>query len=171
MKRRTMGIASSSGLAPHLPAPAGFDDWHWATSLNQARAVAFAIERWRPVDPPCRGMIVWQLNDCWPAVSWAAVDGDGRRKPLWYALRQVFADRLVTFQPLDEGGTELVAINDGPATWSGTIELTPSGFPGACAGDSHGTACRASRGEGSRAPRRGSCHARRPPPRGARRRG
>jgi beta-mannosidase len=118
------------GLAAHLPAPAGFDDWHWATSLNQARAVAFAIERWRSIDPPCRGMIVWQLNDCWPAVSWAAVDGDGRRKPLWYALRRVFADRLLTLQPADGGGTELVGVNDGPATWQATVELTRQDFAG-----------------------------------------
>jgi peptide/nickel transport system substrate-binding protein len=118
------------GLAAHLPAPAGFDAWHWATSLNQARAVAFAIERWRSIDPPCRGMVVWQLNDCWPAISWAAVDGDGRRKPLWYALRRVFADRLLTLQPLDEGATELVAVNDGPAAWSTTVRLTRQDFEG-----------------------------------------
>lgn len=118
------------GLAPHLPDPADFDDWHWATSLNQARAVAFGIERWRSIDPPCRGMIVWQLNDCWPVISWAAVDGDGRRKPLWYALRRVFADRLLTLQPLDDGGTELVAVNDGPAGWRVTAELTRQDFTG-----------------------------------------
>ena len=37
--------------------------------------------------PALHGRVVWQLNDCWPVTSWAAVDGDGRRKPLWYALR------------------------------------------------------------------------------------
>jgi beta-mannosidase len=75
-------------------------------------------------------MLVWQLNDCWPAVSWAAVDGDGRRKPLWYALRRVFADRLLTLQPLDDGATELVAVNDGPAAWPATVELTRQDFEG-----------------------------------------
>ena len=34
------------------------------------------------------GTIVWQLNDCWPVTSWAAIDGDGRPKPLYYALRR-----------------------------------------------------------------------------------
>ncbi|MER5426745.1 hypothetical protein, partial [Streptosporangium roseum] len=28
-----------------------------------------------------------------PVASCAAIDGDGRRKPLWYALRRVHADR------------------------------------------------------------------------------
>jgi beta-mannosidase len=118
------------GLVAHLPPPADFDAWHWATSLNQARAIAFAIERWRSIDPPCRGMVVWQLNDCWPAVSWAAVDGDGRRKPLWYALRRVFADRLLTLQPLGKDATELVAVNDGPTAWPATVELTHQDFEG-----------------------------------------
>ena len=45
--------------------------------------------------------------------SWAAVDGDGRRKPLWYALRRAYADRLLTVQPRD-GGLAVVAVNDGP---------------------------------------------------------
>ena len=65
------------------------DDWHWLTSLNQARAVAFGIEHFRSLYPLNRGTVVWQLNDNWPVVSWAAVDSHGIRKPLWYALRRV----------------------------------------------------------------------------------
>ena len=57
------------------------------------------------------GAVVWQLNDVWPVVSWSAVDGDGRRKPLWYALRRAFRDRLLTIQPRPEGLT-LIAVND-----------------------------------------------------------
>ena len=30
------------GMAPHLGVPGEFSDWHWATQLNQARAVALA---------------------------------------------------------------------------------------------------------------------------------
>lgn len=118
------------GLAPHLPEPAGFEDWHWATSLNQARAVAFGIERWRSIEPRCTGAVVWQLNDCWPVVSWAAVDGDGRRKPLWYALRRSFADHLLTVQTNRQGALEVVAVNDGPSVWATTVELTRQDFSG-----------------------------------------
>jgi beta-mannosidase len=83
------------GLGDHLPQPPAddFDAWHWLTQLNQARAVAFGIGHFRSHAPYCVGAIVWQLNDCWPVVSWAAVDGAGRRKPLWYALRAAYADR------------------------------------------------------------------------------
>ncbi|MGW5275343.1 glycosyl hydrolase 2 galactose-binding domain-containing protein [Streptomyces sp. NPDC004044] len=108
------------GLGDHLPQPGGsFDDWHWLTQLNQARAVAFGIRHFRSHTPYCMGTVVWQLNDCWPVVSWAAVDGDGRRKPLWYALRAVYADRLLVVR---DGALHLV--NDADRPWAGTLCLT-----------------------------------------------
>ncbi len=65
---------------------------------------------------------MWQLNDCWPGVSWSTVDGDGRRKPLWYALRRAYAQRLLTFQPR-EAGLALVAVNDTVEPWTGRLRL------------------------------------------------
>ncbi|MFG2008372.1 glycoside hydrolase family 2 protein [Micromonospora sp. NPDC048868] len=111
------------GLDAHLPAPADFDDWHWLTQLNQARAIQLAVEHFRSHRDVCAGTIVWQLNDCWPVTSWSAVDGDGRRKPLWYALRRAYADRLLTVQPR-EGGLALVGVNDGATPWRATASVT-----------------------------------------------
>lgn len=108
------------GLEPHLTVPADFEDWHWATSLNQARAVTYAIEHYRSWWPRTAGSIVWQLNDCWPVTSWAAVDGDERRKPLWYALRAAYADRLLTVQ-LRDGRLTAVAVNDSPEPWHAAL--------------------------------------------------
>jgi beta-mannosidase len=109
------------GMAAHLDVPEDFTDWHWATQLNQARAIQYALEHYRSWWPRTAGAIVWQLNDCWPVTSWAAVDGDGRRKPLWYALKHAFADRMVTVQPR---GTDLVAalVNDSDEPWTGQVE-------------------------------------------------
>lgn len=125
------------GLAPHLPAGRDFEEWHWATSLNQARAIAYGIEHYRSWSPLCAGAIVWQLNDCWPVTSWAAVDGDERRKPLWYSLRHAFAPRLLTFQPrgadggLDTAGdAHLVAVNDTDTAWDETLTFTRMGLDG-----------------------------------------
>jgi beta-mannosidase len=105
------------GLDNHLPLPRDFDEWHYLTQLNQARAVAYGIEHFRSLRPLCMGTIVWQLNDCWPVTSWSAVDSDGRRKPLWYALRRAYADRLLTLQPRD-GAPALVAVNDSATPWT-----------------------------------------------------
>ena len=105
------------GLERHLPPPRDFDDWHYLTQLEQARALSYGIEHFRSLRPFCMGAIMWQLNDCWPGTTWAAVDGDGRKKPLWYALRRSFADRLLTIQPRGDG-LALVAVNDSREPWA-----------------------------------------------------
>ncbi|GAA3692654.1 glycoside hydrolase family 2 protein [Microlunatus aurantiacus] len=129
------------GLGDHLPVwrsdpTPDMDDWHWLTSLNQARAVAYGIEHFRSLYPRNTGAIVWQLNDNWPVVSWAAVDHAGIRKPLWHALKRVYADRLLTFQPRTDHdrtadpGVEvlaLVAHNDAPDAWTGELVIARRG--------------------------------------------
>ena len=111
------------GIGDHLPMwptepQVDIDDWHWTTQLNQARAVAFGIAHFRSHYPLNRGTVVWSLNDNWPVISWAAVDGRGIRKPLWYALRDLSADRFLTIQPRSEQDAErptLVLHNDSSA--------------------------------------------------------
>jgi beta-mannosidase len=111
------------GLARHFAVPDGdFDRWHYLTQVNQARAVAAGIEHWRSHWPVCAGTVVWQLNDCWPVTSWAAIDGDGREKPLYHELKRVYADRLLTLQEQD-GGLVLAAVNQGAEDWTGTLTL------------------------------------------------
>ncbi|MBE7702137.1 glycoside hydrolase family 2 protein [Oerskovia sp. Sa1BUA8] len=121
----------TDGLLPHFPLPDDMDDWHWAMSLNQANAMTVGIEHMRSWSPRCAGAVVWQLNDCWPVTSWAAVDGAGRAKPTLSALRHAYRDRLVTVQPRrPDGGAPLpggasalavVVVNDSPDPWSGTL--------------------------------------------------
>jgi beta-mannosidase len=72
---------------------------------------------------------VWQINDCWPVTSWAAVDGDGQRKPLLYAMRHAFADRLVTIQPRD-GGLAAVVVNDTEEALVGPLTLRRVAYDG-----------------------------------------
>jgi beta-mannosidase len=111
------------GLAPHIGVPDSFADWHWATQLNQARAVTYAIDHYRRWWPRTAGAIVWQLNDCWPVTSWAAIDSEERPKPLWYALRQAFAPRNVVFAN-EKGMISAVLCNDSDEPWHGTLQLS-----------------------------------------------
>ncbi|MFD7813444.1 glycoside hydrolase family 2 protein [Streptomyces sp. NPDC059785] len=111
------------GLEPHFALPEGdFDRWHYLTQLNQARAVAAGIEHWRSHWPVCAGTVVWQLNDCWPVTSWAALDGDGRAKPLYHELKRLYADRLLTLGERPEG-LVLAAVNQSAAAWDATVTL------------------------------------------------
>lgn len=118
------------GLADHFHRPDTFDDWLFLTQLNQARALTLGIEHFRSLRPRCMGTIVWQLNDCWPVTSWSAIDGYGRLKPLWYALRRAYRPQLVTVQPRDE---RLVAVmlNETAVDWDVTGVARRVGLDGA----------------------------------------
>ncbi|MEU8796445.1 glycoside hydrolase family 2 protein [Spirillospora sp. NPDC048819] len=110
------------GLAHHFRAPAGFDDWHYLTQVNQARAIATGVAHWRSHWPVCAGTIVWQLNDCWPVTSWAAIDGAARPKPLYHELRRLYADRLLTFQT--RSGARVLAVdNQSDERWEGVADV------------------------------------------------
>lgn len=37
----------------------------------------------------CGGALLWQINDCWPTISWAIVDYFLRPKPAYYAVARV----------------------------------------------------------------------------------
>uniref|UniRef100_UPI003D7EE713 glycoside hydrolase family 2 protein n=1 Tax=Kineococcus sp. SYSU DK004 TaxID=3383125 RepID=UPI003D7EE713 len=104
------------GMAPHTGVPADFDDWVWAAQLNQARAVTAAVEHHRSWWPRTAGSVYWQLNDCWPVTSWSVVDGAGRRKPAFHALRHAYAPRVVTVQPREQG-LVLAVVNDTGQPW------------------------------------------------------
>ncbi|WIJ24124.1 glycoside hydrolase family 2 protein [Devosia sp. RR2S18] len=117
------------GLAGHLPSPQSMDDWHFATQLNQARAIRLAVEHMRSHRPVNMGAIVWQLNDCWPVTSWSAIDGYGRLKPLWYAMRAVYAPHLLTIQPRGEE-LYLFAANERTLFWRGPVTIKRLRFDG-----------------------------------------
>ncbi|MBM9509512.1 glycoside hydrolase family 2 protein [Actinacidiphila acididurans] len=117
------------GLAHHFPVPADFDTWHYLTQVNQARAIATGIEHWRSHWPLCAGTIVWQLNDCWPVTSWAAVDGDEREKPLYHEIERLYADRLLTVQRRPDGPVAAL-VNNGSRDWTGTAVLRLVGLDG-----------------------------------------
>lgn len=110
------------GIARHYPEPMSFDAWHYLGQLTQVDAVTTGIRHWRSHWPHTAGAVVWQLNDLWPVTSWSAIDGAGRLKPLYFAMREVFAGRILTIESA-EPGLVLVAINDTADEWNDTVML------------------------------------------------
>ena len=106
------------GLAPHYPVPDDVDAWHFLIQLNQVRAVETGVSHWLSHWPHTAGTILWQLNDLWPVISWSAIDSAGRLKPLYHALRELYAPRTLSLQPTDNG-LELCLHNDCDEPWAG----------------------------------------------------
>ena len=103
-------------MGVHFGVPDDFDEWYWLGQLTQARAVGYGIEYFRSLAPWCSGTIVWQLNDCWPVLSWSMIDSAERWKPAAYAMRRAFADRVATLHLTDEG-VRLAIGNETRETW------------------------------------------------------
>ena len=116
-------------MRAHTGIPADFDDWYWTAQLTQARAVAFGINHFRSLSPWCSGTVLWQLNDCWPVISWSVIDSSTRWKPAAYAMRTAFADRVVTVHRVD-GAVRVAFGNEGPDAWAAAARIErwhPSG--------------------------------------------
>ncbi|MFT4235319.1 MAG: glycoside hydrolase family 2 protein [Microbacterium sp.] len=110
------------GLAAHFAPTDSFDQWHRQTQWVQAAALQAGILHWRSNWPRTSGTIVWQLNDLWPVISWSIVDGAGRLKPSYFALREAYRERVLAWAP-QEHGFVLCAINDTDEQWEGSAVL------------------------------------------------
>ena len=78
--------------------PTDFGTLIYASQLLQADAIRYGVEHFRRNRGRCMGAIVWQLNDCWPVISWSSVDYCGRWKALHYAEKRFFAPLMISCQ-------------------------------------------------------------------------
>ena len=94
--------------------PSDFETLIYASQLLQADAIRYGVEHFRRNrnDSRCMGAMYWQLNDCWPVISWSSVDYCQRLKALHYAARRFFAPIMISCE--EEGmmgsGQELVRL-------------------------------------------------------------
>lgn len=69
-----------------------FEEFVYFSQLTQAEAVETAINAHRINKPRCSGTLYWQVNDCWPAISWSGIDYYGNWKALQYRIRNSYKD-------------------------------------------------------------------------------
>jgi len=119
----------TDGLVAHFDLPDDMAMWHWAMQLNQAHAVWTGLTHMRSEYPRCMGSVVWQLNDCWPVTSWAAIDYPGVPKPLYWALQDSYRDVVWLIVPRGDG-YEVVIINDKDAQLTDTVVVALTSFDG-----------------------------------------
>lgn len=78
--------------------PTDFPTFLYASQLLQAEAIRYGVEHFRRNRGRCMGAIYWQLNDCWPVISWASIDYTGRWKALHYYAKRFFAPVMCSCQ-------------------------------------------------------------------------
>ncbi|RSM05103.1 hypothetical protein CDV31_009737 [Fusarium ambrosium] len=88
-------------VAENFQVPQGLCAFTHITQILQAETMRYAYKSWRRMwgqagARKCGGVLVWQLNDCWPTMSWAIVDYYLVKKPAFYAISRAL-------RPLDVG--------------------------------------------------------------------
>lgn len=92
--------------------PTDFVKYNYISQLLQARGMQIAIEAHRRAKPYNMGSLYWQLNDCWPVISWSSIDYLGNWKALHYQVKRSFENQVILTEE-KEGNLNFYAINDG----------------------------------------------------------
>jgi beta-mannosidase len=75
--------------------PAPTEKYIYVSQLLQALAMETAIEAHRKSQPACMGSLFWQLNDCWPAISWSCTDFENHPKAAYYSIKNCFREIIL----------------------------------------------------------------------------
>ncbi|AZA50907.1 glycoside hydrolase family 2 protein [Chryseobacterium carnipullorum] len=94
------------------PLPVDFVKYNYISQLLQARGMRIAVEAHRRAKPFNMGTLYWQLNDCWPVVSWSSIDYSGNWKALQYQMKRSFEQQVILTEE-KEGMLNFYAVNDG----------------------------------------------------------
>lgn len=117
-------------LERYARVPEEFEDFVYMSQWFQAEAVKVAMEAHRRAKPYCMGTLFWQINDCWPAVSWSSIDYYGRWKALHYYARRAYAPVLASPYADSEGNIAVKVISDRTGRFDGILETSVMDFEG-----------------------------------------
>lgn len=109
--------------------PKDFESYAYVSQLLQAKGIKLAIEAQRRAAPKCMGTLYWQLNDCWPGVSWSSRDYYGKKKALHFALPAVFNNILVS-PVVEDGHVRVYISSDEFKVMKGTLAIKLIDFKG-----------------------------------------
>ncbi|MHA1309477.1 MAG: glycosyl hydrolase 2 galactose-binding domain-containing protein [Candidatus Helarchaeota archaeon] len=105
--------------------PNNFEKQVILSQITQAEAIEYGVENWRinRLNNHCMGTIYWQLNDCWPVISWSSIDYYCRWKALHYIAKRFFQPLIATVIE-SVNRVKFNIINDYKNTKKGVIRWT-----------------------------------------------
>jgi beta-mannosidase len=116
-------------MAEQFRMPKDFASLVYLSQTLQAEGIRYGVEHWRRNKPRVAGALYWQLNDCWPAVSWSSLDYSGRWKALHYAARRFFAPLLLSL--VDDGpDIQIHLTSDLGQAWEGLLRWSVASLDG-----------------------------------------
>ncbi|WP_026775093.1 glycoside hydrolase family 2 protein [Polaribacter sp. Hel_I_88] len=109
--------------------PTNDEDYVYVSQLLQAKGIVMGIEAQRRAKPYNMGTLFWQLNDCWPAISWSSIDYFGNWKALQYKSKKAFENVLIS-STIKNDSIKTFVINDTFKNINGDLILKIIDFNG-----------------------------------------
>jgi beta-mannosidase len=110
--------------------PRDLEEYIDFSMIAQAEGLKFGVEHYRRRKPHCSGALIWQLNDCWPVLSWSLVDYYGFGKAGYFYTQRAFAPLLASFREEADGGVSLWITNDRLEPYRGRVNARLGRFDG-----------------------------------------
>ncbi|CAM1363008.1 beta-mannosidase [Tenacibaculum xiamenense] len=98
------------------------EDYIYISQLVQAKGITMGIEAHRRAKPKNMGTLYWQLNDCWPSISWSSIDYLGNWKALQYKAKKAFKNQLISSK-IEDNHLQIYIVNDGFNTIKDTLNI------------------------------------------------
>ncbi len=95
----------------------------YASQLVQAECIRCDVEHLRRNRGISMGALYWQVNDCWPVISWSSIDYFGNKKGLHWCSRRFFGDVLISCNTDDIGNVIFVASSELTKQCSGRLSV------------------------------------------------
>jgi len=116
-------------MQAHTGQPNSLEQYIDFSMITQAEGLKLGIEHYRRRKPHCSGTLVWQLNDCWPGISWSLVDYYRFPKAGYFYVRRAYAPVSASFKPVADG-FELWVVNDTLKSYEDQLTLGQGRFIG-----------------------------------------
>lgn len=116
-------------MARDFPVPQNAEDYIYVSQLLQARGITTGIHTQRRAKPYNMGTLYWQLNDCWPAISWSSIDYLGNWKALHFQVKRAFENVLISAEEKKDS-LKIFVVNDNFETIKDSLSLKLLDFDG-----------------------------------------
>lgn len=116
-------------MSRYFQKPDTFSHYVYVSQLLHALAVKEASQAHRRNKPHTMGSMYWQINDCWPTISWASIDYYGYWKATHYQARDSYQKYIIS--PVDEEeNINVYVVSDDLKDQQATIQVELRSFLG-----------------------------------------
>ena len=133
LSHRQKSYRTNNEILKHLeryyPRPTDLLSLSYLSQLTQAKGISLAIQHHRMDQPRCMGTLYWQLNDCWPAISWSGLEYNGQWKALQYRIKEDY-EPVTFFLDTTETKLDLVILNESSKVTQGDLHINGIAYTG-----------------------------------------